>query len=224
MQRWCLPPEPSGTFVAAMEDVLLVYARPPDAARPLICLDEVGKDLKKHTRPPQPAGPGRPAREDYEYARNGSANLFLWVAPHLGRRQITVTARRTAVAFAHIVRTLLEEHFPHAEGIVLVTDQLNIHSPAALYQSFPPAEARRLLERIEWHHTPTHASWLNMAELEISALQTQCLNRRLPDQATLEQETAAWVAARNAEQRTITWTFTVEEARTRLHRLYPPLD
>lgn len=224
MQRWCLPPEPSGTFVAAMEDVLLVYARPPDPARPLICLDEAGKDLKRHTRPPQPARPGQPAREDYEYARNGSANVFLWVAPHLGRRHVTVTTRRTAVAFAHLVRDLVDVQFAQADGIVLVTDQLNIHFPAALYQTFPPAEARRLLEKIEWHHTPTHASWLNMAELEISALQTQCLDRRLPDRATLETETAAWVAARNAERRTITWSFTVEEARTRLHRLYPPLE
>lgn len=207
-----------------MEDVLIVYARPADPARPLICLDEAGKDLKRHVRPPHPARPGQPAREDYEYERNGSANLFVWVAPHLGRRHITVTARRTARDFAQIVRDLVDVHFPQAEGIVLVTDQLNTHFPAALYQTFPPAEARRLLERIEWHHTPTHASWLNMAELEIAALQTQCLDRRLPDQATLERETAAWVAARNAEARTITWTFTVEEARTRLHRLYPPLE
>lgn len=224
MQRWCLPREPSGTFVAAMEDVLLVYERPPDAARPLVCLDETGKDCKRHVRPPQPARPGRPAREDYEYERNGSRNLFLWVAPHLGRRQVAVTERRTAVDFARVVRDLVEVHFPEAERIVLVTDQLNTHTPAALYQAFPPAAARRLLDKLEWHHTPTHASWLNMAELEISALHTQCLNRRLPDPETLEREAAAWVAARNAERRTITWTFTVEDARTRLHRLYPPLE
>ena len=205
-----------------MEDVLAVYARPPDPARPLICLDEAGKDLKADTRPPQPMAPVRGARQDDDYRRHGSRRLFVWVAPHLGRRHITVRLRRTAHDFAYVLRELVDEHFGDAEGIVLVTDNLNTHYPASLYQTFPPAEARRVLERIEWHDTPKHGSWLNMAELEISALQTQCLNRRLPDQARLEQETAAWVTARNDARRVITWTFTVEEARTTLHRLYPP--
>ena len=204
-----------------MEDVLAVYARPVDPARPLVCFDEAGKDLKAHARPPQPAAPDRLAREDTEYARNGSRNLFLSFAPHLGRRQITVTARRTAIDFAHAIRELLDVQFPAAERIGLVLDQLNTHTPAALYQAFPPAEAWRLLEKLEWHYTPTHGSWLNMAELEWSVLARQCLARRIPDPATLQTEIAAWVAARNAEAVTVDWHFTKEEARQRLHWLYP---
>jgi hypothetical protein len=204
-----------------MEDVLAVYARPVDPLRPLVCFDEAGKDLKAHTRPPQPAAPGQVAREDSHYARAGSRNLFLACAPHLGWRQIIVTAHRTAVDFAHALRDLVDGQFPQAARIVLVTDNLNIHTPAALYQAFPPAEAWRLLERLEWHYTPTHGSWLNMAELELSVLARQCLDRRIPDQATLETEVRAWVAARNAEVVTVSWHFTKEEARQRLHWLYP---
>jgi DDE superfamily endonuclease len=216
-----IPPGANGACVAAMEDILAVYARPVDAARPLVCFDEAGKDLKAHTRPPQPARPGRAAREDSEYARNGSRNLFLACAPHLGWRQISVTAHRTAIDFAHALRELVDRQFPAAERIVLVLDHLNTHTPAALYQAFPPAEAWRILERIEWHYTPTHGSWLNMAELEWSVLARQCLARRIPDQATLEQEVAAWVAERNAERLTTSWHFTQEAARTRLAWLYP---
>ena len=216
-----IPPTHNAAFVAAMEDVLAVYARPVDAARPLVCFDEAGKDLKAHTRPPQPLAPGRAAREDSEYARDGSRNLFLACAPHLGWRQIRVTAQRTAIDFAHALRDLVDAQFPAAERIVLVLDQLNTHTPAALYQAFPPAEAWRILERLEWHYTPTHGSWLNLAELEWSVLARQCLARRIPDQATLEAEVAAWVAVRNAERVTISWHFTKEEARTRLHWLYP---
>ena len=204
-----------------MEDVLAVYARPPDPRRPLVCFDEAGKDLKAHTRPPQPATPGRVAREDSEYARHGSRNLFLSYAPALGWRHITITERRTAIDFAHAIRDLVDRHFPHAERVVLVLDQLNTHTPAALYQAFPAAEAWCLLERIEWHYTPTHGSWLNMAELEWSVLARQGLARRIPDQATLEAEVAAWVVARNAEALTASWHFTKEEARQRLHWLYP---
>jgi transposase len=204
-----------------MEDVLTVYARPVDPLRPLVCFDEAGKDLKAHTRSPQPAAPGQLAREDSHYARAGSRKLFLRSAPHLGWRQITVTARRTAVAFAHAIRELVDGQFPQAERIVLVLDNLNTHRPAALYQAFPAAEAWRVLEKLEWHYTPTHGSWLNMAELEWSVLSRQCLHRRIPDQATLEQEVAAWVAARNAEHLTTAWHFTKEEARQRLHWLYP---
>lgn len=204
-----------------MEDTLLVYARPADPARPLICFDEGGKDLKRHTRPPQPVVPGRPAREDYEYERNGSANLFLACAPHLGWRQVVVTAQRTAVDVAHALRELVDGPFSEAEGIVLVTDQLNVHTPAALYQAFPPAEARRLLDKIEWHYTPTHGSWLNIAELELSVLARQCLARRLPDQETLAAEATAWAAHRNAAAVPIAWRFTVDHARTRLPDLYP---
>jgi hypothetical protein len=221
VRRWLIPPQANAAFAAALEDILAVYARPVDPRRPLVCFDEAGKDLKAHPRPPQPAAPGQLAREDSEYARAGSRNLFLSYAPHLGWRQIGVTERRTAVDFAHALRALVEIHFPDAERIVLVTDQLNTHTPAALYQAFPPADAWRILQRLEWHYTPTHGSWLNMAELELSVLARQCLDRRLPDQATLKTEVAAWVAARNAEAVTASWHFTKEEARQRLHWLYP---
>jgi DDE superfamily endonuclease len=204
-----------------MEDVLAVYARPPDPRRPLVCFDEAGKDLKAHTRPPQLAAPGRVAREDSAYARHGSRNLFLSYAPALGWRHITITERRTAIDFAHAIRDLLDGHFPHAERVVLVLDHLNTHTPAALYQAFPAAEAWGLLERLEWHYTPKHGSWLNMAELEWSVLARQGLARRIPDQATLEREVSAWVAARNAETVTVSWHFTKEEAWQWLHWLYP---
>jgi hypothetical protein len=221
VRRWLIPPKHNAAFVAAMEDILAVYARPVDAARPLVCFDEAGKDLKAHTRSPQPAAPGQLAREDSEYARAGSRNLFLSYAPYLGWRHLAITERRTAVDFAHAIRDLVDQQFPQAERIVLVTDQLNTHRPASLYQAFPPAEAWRLLEKLEWHYTPTHGSWLNMAELEWSVLSRQCLHRRIPDQVTLETEVAAWVAARNAEQVRTAWHFTKEEARQRLHWLYP---
>lgn len=216
-----IPPHANAAYAARMEDILAVYARPVDPARPLVCFDEAGKDLKAHTRPPQPAAPGRSAREDSEYARDGSRNLFLACAPHLGWRQIAVTEHRTAIDFAHALRVLVDATFPNAERIVLVTDQLNTHTPAALYHAFPPAEAWRILDRIEWHYTPLHGSWLNMAELELSVLTRQCLDRRIPDQDTLQTEVAAWVAARNADQVRIDWRFTKEEARTRLPWLYP---
>lgn len=216
-----IPPGRNAAFVAAMEDVLAVYARPPDPARPLVCFDECGKDLKAHTRPPQGGRPGRVAREDAEYVRRGSVNGFLACAPHLGWRHLTITARRTAIDFAHALRDLSDVHFPRAERIVLVLDNLNTHTPAALYQAFPPAEAWRILEKLEWHYTPKHGSWLNIAELELSVLQRQCLARRIPDVPTLEREVAAWVAARNAERLTTAWHFTQEAARSRLPWLYP---
>jgi hypothetical protein len=211
-----IPRQHNAAFVARMEDVLAGYARPIDAARPVVCFDECGKDLKAHTRPPQPARPGGVAREDGEYVRHGSRNLFLTYAPHLA-----VTERRTALDFASALREVVEVHFPAAERIVLVTDQLNTHTPAALYQAFPPADAWRILAKIEWHYTPTHGSWLNMAELELSVLARQCLARRIPDQDTLATDVAAWVAARNAACCTVSWHFTKEEARQRLHWLYP---
>jgi DDE superfamily endonuclease len=216
-----IPPSQNAAFVAAMEDLLAVYARPLDRARPLVCFDECGKDLKAHTRPPQPARPDRSRREDSDYERAGSVNCFFIGAPYLGWRQVTVTARRTAIDVAHALRDVVDVHFPDAERIVLVTDNLNTHRPAALYQAFPPAEAWRILQKLEWHYTPTHGSWLNMAELELSVLHRQCLARRLPDVTTLEREVAAWVAERNAAGLTIDWHFTQEEARTRLPWLYP---
>ena len=216
-----IPPVLSAAFVAAMEDVLAVYRRPPDPARPLVCFDEGGKVLRAHRIAPQPATPGCPAREDTTYQPEGYANLLLACAPHLGWRDVRVTTQRTSVDFARAVRDLVDAQFPAAEGIVLVTDNLNTHTPAAFYQTFPAPEARRILERIEWHYTPKHGSWLNMAELELSALARQCLHRRLPDRDTLDREVAAWVATRNQETVTIQWRFGIDEARLKLAHCYP---
>ena len=198
-----------------------VYARAVDPARPLVCFDECGKDLKAHTRPPQPAVPGRAAREDSEYARNGSVNAFLTYAPYEGWRHLAFSERRTAIDVAHALRELVDVHFPDAAQIVLVTDQLNVHRPASLDEAFPPEEAWRIWQKLEWHYTPLHGSWLNMAELELSVLARQCWGRRIPDLATLAHETHAWVAERNAAQITTSWHFTKEDARERLHWLYP---
>lgn len=216
-----IPPASSAAFVAAMEDILAVYARPVDPRCPLVCFDEGGKELVAHVRPPLPIGPAAPAREDTEYERNGAANLFLACAPSLGWRAVRATAQRTAIDFAHAIRDLVDGAFPEAERIVLVTDHLNTHTPAAFYRAFPAAEARRILERIEWHYTPTHGSWLNMAELELSALARQCLNRRIPDRATLAAEVAAWAAARNRAGVRIEWRFGIGEAREKLAHCYP---
>jgi hypothetical protein len=210
--------------VAKLEDVLRVYARPPDPARPLVCFDESGKDLKAHKRPPLPLASGRPARADPEYARNGSANLFLWVAPQLGQRQVTVHTQRTAVDWAHAIRDLVDGAFPDAEQIILVLDNLNTHEPASLYKAFPPAEAARLWSRLELHYTPTLGSWLNMAELELSVLTRQCLDRRIPDHPTLASEVTAWAEARNRDGVRIDWRFDVAAARTTLTHLYPVLE
>jgi hypothetical protein len=204
-----------------MEDVLEVYARPPDPARPLLCFDEIGKDLKADVRPSQRARPGQPARQDSEYARHGSANIFLACVPQRGWRAAVVSDRRTAIDVAHLLRDLSDVHFPQADQIVLVTDNLNVHAPSSLYHAFPPAEARRLAARFEWHYTPLHGSWLNLAEVELSVLTSQCLKRRIPDAATLATEVAAWVATRNAAAIPITWRFTLEVARIRLAHVYP---
>jgi hypothetical protein len=204
-----------------MEDVLRVYARPPDPARPLVCFDEAGKELRADVRSPRPPAPGRPAREDAEYARHGSANLFLWVAPHLGRRQITVTTQRTAVDWAHAMRDLVDAAFPDAEQIVLVVDNLNTHDPASLYKAFPPAEAARIWSRLELHFTPTHGSWLNLAELELSALARQCLDQRIATRDLLQIEVGAWAEERNRAEVRIDWRFNIHEARRTLTHLYP---
>ena len=206
-----------------MEDVLDVYERPQDPRRPQVCMDELHVQLVGETRTPVPVAPGRPARVDYEYVRNGTANLFLWVEPLAGRRHVQVTAQRTKQDWAHFIRDLVEVHYPEAEQIVLVVDNLNTHVAAALYETFPAAEARRLWQRLEVHYTPKHGSWLNMAEIELSILSRQCLGRRLPDIATLTHETAAWERDRNDRIRTIIWRFTTADARIKLQRLYPSL-
>ena len=220
-QRWVIPPRADAAFVARMEDVLRVYAQPPDPARPLVCFDEAGKELRADVRAPRPLAPGRPAREDAEYDRHGSANLFLWVAPHLGRRQITVTPQRTAVDWAHAMRDLVDAAFPDAEQIVLVVDNLNTHTPAALYKAFPPAEAARIWSRLELHYTPIHGSWLNMAELELSALARQCLDQRIPNRDRLQTAVDAWADERNRAAVRITWRFRDDDARRILTHLYP---
>lgn len=204
-----------------MEDVLEVYARPYDPKRPVVCLDEKSKELHQEMREPLPPVPGQVRREDSEYIRNGTANLFLWVEPLAGRRGVSVTQRRTAVDFAEQLRRLAEEDYPNAERIVLVTDNLNTHTPACLYETFSPERARAIVERLEWHYTPEHGSWLNMAELELSALSRQCLNRRIADEETLTKECAAWERERNAAKTTIDWQFTTQDARVKLKRLYP---
>jgi transposase len=207
-------------FVWRMEDVLDLYAEPYDPRRPVVCFDEQSYQLIAEVRVPLPAAPGRPERVDYEYRRQGTANLFLTFEPLAGWRHVEVTERRTSAEFAQQMRALVDVHYPDAERIAVVLDNLSTHSPAALYQAFPPAEARRLLKRLEFHYTPKHGSWLNMAELEFSVLDRQCLNRRLPNPETLRREIGAWQERRNAARGTVRWRFTVTDARTKLHRLY----
>ena len=204
-----------------MEDVLDLYAEPADPLRPLICFDECPVVLHGEVRPALPPAPGRPARIDYEYRRQGTASLAGFLDPHAGWRHIVVSERRTKRDFAGWLRELVDVHYPHAETIRVVLDNLNTHTRAALYEAFPAAEARRLAQKLEFHFTPTHGSWLNMIEIEWSVLADQCLARRLPDLATLAAEVAAWERARNAARATIDWRFTTADARTKLHRLYP---
>ena len=207
-----------------MEDVLDVYTRPRDPDRPLVCLDETSKQLVSETRMPIPMEPGQPERADYEYERNGTANLFMLFAPLEGFRHIEVTDRRTAVDYAKILKALSDVHFSHARKITLVQDNLNTHARASLYEAFPPAEARRLVERFEWRYTPKHGSWLNMAESELGVLASQCLSRRIPDKETLSREVAAWQASRNKNRTKADWRFATADARIKLKRLYPRFE
>jgi hypothetical protein len=204
-----------------MEDVLEVYTRPHDPECPVVCLDESSKQLTAETRVPIPAKPGRPKRVDYEYERNGTANLFMMFAPLEGWRNVKVTDRHTAIDYAHALKDISDTHFPTAKKIVLVQDNLNTHKPASLYEAFPPDEARRLVERFEWHYTPKHGSWLDMAESELGVLSSQCLDRRIPDKQTLTKEVAAWQADRNKRHTKADWQFTTADARIKLKRLYP---
>ncbi len=206
-----------------MEDTLAVYTRPHDARRPLVCLDETSKQLVAETRTPIAMKPGRPARLDYEYRRNGTANLFMAFAPLEGLRHVKVTDRRTRIDYGHFLRDLSDVHFRDAEQIVLVQDNLNTHTHASLYEAFEPAEARRLVERFEWHYTPKHGSWLNMAEAELSVLSRQCLDRRIPDQQTLIDQVNVWQRDRNGLGCAANWRFTTADARIKLSRLYPTI-
>lgn len=219
-----LAPKANAGFVAAMEDVLAVYARPYDPKRPVVCVDEGGKQLIGDVRPPLPVRPGKPRRVDHEYVRHGTANLFMAFEPLRGRRRVEVTERRTNKDFARLVRRLLEEWYPAADKVVLVLDNLSTHTPAALYEAFAPAEARRLVERLEWHYTPKHGSWLNVAEIELSVLARQCLDRRIPDRDALDREVGAWEGARNAAAVRVDWQFSTADARVKLKRLYPVLE
>ena len=207
-----------------MEDILEVYTRPYDEKYPQLCLDEASKQLLAETRQPIPIKPGQARRFDFEYRREGNANLFMIFEPLAAKREVVVTDRRTKVDFAEIVRLLVEERYPDAEKIVLVMDNLNTHKPASLYEKFDPAHARRLIEKLEIHYTPKHGSWLNMAEIELSCLARQCLNRRISEQAHLHDEVRRWQQDRNAKARAVDWRFRTVDARIKLKRLYPILD
>jgi DDE superfamily endonuclease len=207
-----------------MEDVLEVYHRPFDPDRPIVCLDEASKQLIGETRTPLPPQPGRPERFDYEYVRNGTANLFMLSQPLLGWRTVFVTERRTAVDFAEVVRWLVEELHSDAEKVVLVMDNLNTHKLASLYEAFPPERARRIAEKLEIHYTPKHGSWLNVAEIELSVLARQCLDRRMETAETLRREVAAWEEPRNDRAAEVQWRFTTTDARIKLRHLYPSLQ
>lgn len=206
-----------------MEDVLEVYHRPHDPMYPVVCVDETSKQLVGETRVPIKAKPGHIARYDHEYERKGTANLFMMFAPLEGWRHVKVTDRHTAIDYAHVLKELSDNHFATAKKITLVQDNLNTHKPASLYEAFPPAEARRLVERFEWHYTPKHGSWLDLAESELSVLSGQCLDRRIPDKQILIDEVAAWERSRNKDHATADWQFTTAAARVKLKRLYPAL-
>ena len=216
-----LPPKANAGFVAAMEDVLDVYARPYDPRRPQVCMDEGGKQLIGEARPPLPVRPKSPAKEDHEYVRNGTANLFLAFEPLAGWRHVEVTERRTSADFGRFIRLLVDEQYPDAEKVVLVLDNLSTHTAAALYETFAPEEARRILRRLEFNYTPTHASWLNMVEIEIGVLRSQCLDRRIASRSRLQTEIKAWECKRNQTGARIQWMFTAEKARTKMARAYP---
>jgi hypothetical protein len=216
-----IPPEANGEFVAHMEDVLDQYHRPYDATRPLVGMDEMLKQLVRETRAPVPMQAGQSERYDYEYERNGTGNIFLFSEPLTGKRWTRVTESRTKIDFAEAIRWLVDDLYPEAECIRLIMDNLNTHTLGALYEAFPAVEARRLAEKLEIHYTPKHGSWLNVAEIELSVLSRQCLDRRLPDLPTLAREVAAWQQRRNAAAGRIHWQFTTADARIKLQQLYP---
>lgn len=216
-----IPPEHNADFVANMEDVLDLYQRPHDPRHPLVNMDEKPVQLIKETRTPLPAQPGKPLRDDYEYERVGTANVILFTEPLTGWRTINISEHRTAVDWAHQIKHLLDDCYPDADKVILVGDNLNTHKLASLYEAFAPQEAHRLARRLEIHYTPKHGSWLNIAEIELSVLTKQCLNRRIAAIDTLRQATKAWEHERNAKQTGVDWQFTTEDARIRLKRLYP---
>jgi hypothetical protein len=207
-----------------MEDVLELYKRPYNSAIPVICMDEQPTQLIKETRMKIPVEPGKPERVDYEYERNGTAVNFMFTEPLAGWRKVNVRERKTSIDWAYEIKELLDEDYPEVEKVILVCDNLNTHTIASLYEAFEPEEARRLAERLEIHYTPKHGSWLNVAEIELSVFTKQCLDRRIPDMATLQQEAKAWYRKRNANQKGVDWQFTTEDARVKLKRLYPQIQ
>jgi hypothetical protein len=216
-----IPPEADAEFVYRMEDVLDLYHEPYDPRYPLICFDETSKQLVAETRAPIPPSPGQAARHDYEYQRQGVRNLFMFFEPLRGWRHIEVTQRRTKLDWANCMKQLVDELYPDAVRIRVIQDNLNTHNPAALYEAFEPQEAKRLLDRLEFHYTPKHGSWLNMAEIAFSVLSRQCLDQHIPDETVLMRECAAWEEARNATKTRVNWHFTTQNARIKLERLYP---
>jgi transposase len=222
-EEWCIPPKSSADFVYYMENVLDLYQRPVDPRFPLVCFDETPQQLVRETRTPLPMIPGQPEYYDYEYQREGTANLFMFFAPLLNWRHVKVTHQRTQRDWALCMRDLTDVHFPHALRILVVEDQLNTHDPACLYDVFEPAEAKRILDRLEFHYTPKHGSWLNMAEIELSVLDRQCLDRYIPNTDLLSQETNAWETDRNQSEATVDWRFTTADARIKLKKLYPSI-
>jgi transposase len=219
-EQWCIA-EVGAEFVWRMEDVLELYEEPYDPKKPTVCFDELPYQMVAEKRTPLPRKPGRPQRYDYEYERKGMVNLFAFFEPKGGWRHLDVTERRTAVDFAEQMRKLVDEHYPQAEKVRVVLDNLNTHTPASLYKAFEAEEARRILRRLEFHYTPKHASWLNMVEIELSVLSRQCLERRIPDAERLGKEIGAWEQQRNEGGLTVRWRFTASDAREKLARLYP---
>ena len=218
MKEWCIA-EPGADFVAKMEDVLDVYQRPYDEMRPVVCIDETNKQLIKETR--IAIEPGQPEKVDSEYERNGVADVFMIFEPLAGKRETIVSETRNSVDFANVLRFTSDVMYPNAEKVVLVTDNLNTHSPASLYKAFPPEEAHRIVNRFEWHFTPLHGSWLDMAEIEIGVMCRQALAKPLPDMDSFKEQIAAWTMLRNSECSTVNWQFTTKDARIKLKHLYP---
>ena len=224
IQYWVIPPEADAEFIASMEEILDTYEEPYDVDHPVLCMDEQPVQLHKETRKPIAATKHHARRVDYEYERAGTANVFLFVAPLENRRHVDATERRTAVDWAHQVRRLVDVHYPDAERIRLVMDNLNTHTVASLYAAFPPHEARRIARKLDIHYTPKHGSWLNIAEIELNALTRQCLRRRIPDLATMRRGVHAWQISRNAAEVGVNWRFTTDDARIKLRTLYPKTE
>lgn len=218
---WCIPPKADAEFVCRMEDVLELYRLPYDPEFPVVCMDEASKQLIGEVRTPLPGGEDQPLRYDYEYERLGVCNQFVFVEPLRGFRKVFVRERRTMIDWAYCLREILDVHYPLAKTVRLVLDNLNTHTGASFYEAFSPEEARRLLSRLEFHYTPKHGSWLNMAEIEIGVMNGQCLDRRIPDQSILANEVSAWEQQRNLEETKIRWAFTVSDARVKLKKIYP---